>query len=176
MRGLTRVLVLGSCVAAGAVATAQIEVDRTLQRVNGVAIMTSDVREARVLKLVPEASGSDAAVLTALENRLLMLQEVSRVEADAPGSEAIAERRRAWVASWPPGTDLRALMARVGTTDQALDGWFRDDLLIGAYLNQRFGQQADAARASRIADWIAGLRRRANIKVQGSKGPKDPRS
>jgi len=42
-------------------------------------------------------------------------------------------------------------MARVGTSDQGLDGWFRDDLLIAAYLDQRFGAQADAARATRIA-------------------------
>jgi hypothetical protein len=149
--------------AAGVPLGAQVEVDRTLQRVYGTAITLSDVREARVLKLVPEAGSGDEAVQRALENRLLILHEVSRMPPPAPAPEAIAARRRAWSASWPAGTDLPAAMVRVGTTDQALDGWFRDDLLIAAYVDQRFGAQADAARAGRIMDWIAELRRRANL-------------
>jgi hypothetical protein len=145
-----------------AAAAAQVEVDRTLQRVYGTPIMASDVRQVRLLKLVPEA-GSDAAALTALENRLLILREVSRVAAPEPDREAIQARRGAWAAGWPPGTDLGALMARVGMTDQALDGWFRGDLQIAAYLDQRFGTPDAAGRASRLAEWITELRRRANI-------------
>jgi hypothetical protein len=44
-----------------------VEIDRTLQRIYGTAIMMSDVREARILKLVPEASAGDEAVQRALE-------------------------------------------------------------------------------------------------------------
>ena len=163
MRGPVIGVVSGVWVLAAVLGAQQVEVDRTLQRVNGVAIMASDVREARVLKLVGDASASDEAALTALENRLLMLHEVSRVTPAEPGRDTVAARRKAWAASWPPGTDLAALMARVGTTDQWLDGWFRADLQIAAYLDQRFGAQADAARASRIADWIAEMRKRANL-------------
>jgi hypothetical protein len=32
-------------------------------------------------------------------------------------------------------------------SDQSLTGWFRDDLYIETYLNQRFGQVADSRRA-----------------------------
>ena len=37
----------------------------------------------------------------------------------------------------------------------------RFDLRIEAYLNQRFA--ADDRRTQRVADWLAGLRRRADI-------------
>lgn len=164
MRGPVVGVVFGAWMLAGVAGAAQqVEVDRTLQRVNGTPIMASDVREARLLKLVPEAAAGDEAVQRALENRVLMLGEVSRTTPVVPGGDAIAARRRAWTASWPPGTDLPALMMRVGTTDQALDGWFRDELQIAAYLDQRFGVQADAARAARIAEWIAEMRKRANL-------------
>lgn len=163
MRRFTAVMAIACGLLSGAPGRAQVEVDRTLQHVYGTAIMLSDVREARVLKLVPEAAAGDDAVLTALENRLLILREVSRAAPAEPARDAIAGRRRAWAASWPPGTDLAATMVRVGTSDQALDGWFRNELLIAAYLDQRFGTQADAARAARVADWIADLRRRANL-------------
>jgi hypothetical protein len=163
MRALTLLIVLAGGIGMAARPAAQVEVDRTLQRVHGTAIMASDVREAKVLKLVPEAAAGDDAVQTALENRLLMLYEVGRATVAEPARDAIAARRRAWTSGWPPGTDLAAQMARVGTTDQALDGWFRDDLRIAAYLDQRFGPQADAARATRIGDWIASLRRAANL-------------
>ncbi len=163
MRNLTVGAMLVGWMLAGASGAAQVEIDRTLQRVYGTAIMFSDVREAILLKLLPEAGAGESAVLTALENRLLMLREVSRAASAEPDQGAIAARRRTWTASWPPGTDLPALMARAGTTDQALDGWFRDDLRMTTYVDQRFGVQADAARAGRIAEWVTELRRRANL-------------
>jgi hypothetical protein len=140
-----------------------IEIDRTLQHVYGTAIMASDIRQARLLKLLPEADASDAAILVALENRLLIVRELSRQPVVQPSAAAIAARRQAWASSWPAGTDLPALMARAGMTDPALDGWFRDELRISAYLDLRFGSQPDNARAQRMADWIAGLRRTANL-------------
>ena len=44
---MRRVLVARSLVLATPRAAQQVEIDRTLQRVNGTAIMTSDVRQAR---------------------------------------------------------------------------------------------------------------------------------
>jgi hypothetical protein len=125
--------------------------------------MLSDVREARLLKLVPEAGGNDDAILTALENRLLMLSEANRMPGAEPARDQIATRRQAWRATWPAGTDVPALMVSAGTTDQDLDGWFRDDLRIATYLDQRFGQAGDPMRAKRINDWLTELRRRANL-------------
>jgi hypothetical protein len=54
-------------------------------------------------------------------------------------------------------------MTRAGMTDQGLDGWFRDDLRIAAYVDLRFGLQPDDARAKRVDEWITDLRRRANL-------------
>ena len=164
MRKLTTHVVVGSLVAGATGAAAQqVELDKTLQRVLGTPIMQSDVREARLLKLVPEASGSDDAILTALENRLLMLSEATRIPGTEPARDLIAAKRQAWRATWPAGTDLAALMTSAGTTDQDLDGWFRDDLKIATYVDQRFGQQTDATRTKRISDWVVELRRRANL-------------
>ena len=142
-----------------AVTAGQVVLDRTVQRVYTSTIMSSDVRQAKLLKLVPDVS-SDDAVLTALENRLLMLREAGPGRGE-PDPKAIAERRQVWTASWPAGTDLPALMTRAGMTDQALDGWFRDELRIAQYLDQRFGQLPE--RAGRIATWLQGLRQRAYL-------------
>jgi hypothetical protein len=140
-----------------------VEIDRTLEHVYTTPIMASDVRQANLLRLLPDAGTSDDRILTAFENRLLLLREVAHQTAPQPSPAAIAARRQAWAASWPAGTDVPALMAKAGMTDQALDGWCRDDLRIAAYLDLRFGVAADQARAARLADWIAELRRRANL-------------
>jgi hypothetical protein len=172
MRRLMTYLMTGALLLTATGARAQqVEIDRTLQRVGGTPIMLSDVREARLLKLVPEAGGSDDAILTALENRLLMLSEASRMPANEPAPELIAARRQAWRATWPAGTDVPALMVSAGTTDQDLDGWFRDDLRIATYLDQRFGQAMDATRTKRVSDWLVELRRRANLIRRGGDPP-----
>ena len=164
MRRLMPYLMTGALVSIATGADAQqVEIDRTLQHVGATPIMLSDVREARLLKLVPEAGGTDDAILTALENRLLMLSEANRMPGAEPARDLIAARRQAWRATWPAGTDVPALMVSAGTTDQDLDGWFRDDLRIATYLDQRFGQQVDATRTKRISEWLIELRRRANL-------------
>lgn len=138
----------------------QVEVDRTLERVYGSVVMSSDVRQVRMLRLA-EGADSDAAAQTALENRLLILRELSRGNVAEPTADRIAEKREAWRRTWPPSTDIPALLAKAGMSAQALDGWFRDELRIAAYLAERFPQSA--GRAERIAGWISDLRRRANL-------------
>jgi hypothetical protein len=162
MRGLLiGALVMVAAAAAGR-AQQPIEIDRTLRRVYDTAIMASDVREARLLKLVPEAGAGDEAVQRALENRLLILHEMARAQPIDPGRDLVADRRQRWTSSWPAGTDLPALMTKCGTTQEALDGWFRTDLQITRFLTERFPQN-DAARDAKINDWIADLRKRANL-------------
>jgi hypothetical protein len=156
-------LSLSAVFVAHAAASAQVEVDRTVQHVYGVAIMASDIRQARLLNLVPGADQGDKAVQTALENRLLMLREISQAAPAEPTAEAIALRRQSWREAQPAGQDVADLMRRTGMTELALNGWFRDDLRIEAYLDQRFGQEHDASRAARVDTWLAGLRRRANL-------------
>ena len=141
--------------------SAQVELDRTLQRVYGTAITSSDVRRARTLKLAGDAQ-SDEDVLTSIENRLLILRELSRATAAEPDPTRISSRRKEWSAGWPPSTDLNALLSANGMSDQAMDGWCRDDVRIAMYMDQRFGA-ADAQREARIASWIKDLRQRANL-------------
>lgn len=160
MRAGLVALVVVACVSPAVAGQTTIELDRTLERVHGTPIMSSDVRQARLLRLLPESGADDRTIQTALENRLLILSEVARMRPPEPTAAAIAGRREAWVATWPNPGDLQTLMTRTGTSDQALSGWFRDELKISAYLDQRFGSQRDAKR---LADWIADLRRRANL-------------
>jgi len=141
----------------------QVEIDRTLQRIYGVVLMASDVRQARLLKLVPPSERGDAGIQTALENRLLVLHELSRVPLTPATDETVAARRKAWEATHQAGTDLPALMTRAGMSDKGLETWLRDDIRIEQYLDQRFGQLPDAQRTTRINDWIRSLRHRAGI-------------
>jgi hypothetical protein len=163
MRAATVLGVLALLVARPA--AAQVELDRTVQRVYGTAIMASDVRQARLLRLVPGAA-DDGAVLEAIENRLLQLREVSRGQVGEPEAGTVAARRAAWQAAWPAGTDVAALFVRAGMSDQALDGWFRDDLLIAAYVERRFGPADDPRRAERVDGWVRDLRQRAGLPVK----------
>ena len=155
------VSVTAVAVVAAVPAAAQVELDRTLQRVYGTAITASDVRRARTLKLAGNAQ-ADQDVLTAIENRLLILRELSRGPAAEPDAARVSARRQEWSSGWPPNTDLNALLSTHGMSDQALDGWCRDDVRIAMYMDQRFGA-ADAQREARIASWLKDLRQRANL-------------
>ena len=160
MRLAIGVLAVYATIAASA--QTPVEIDRTLQRVYGAAIMSSDLRQVRMLRLVMPVPENDAAAQTALENRMLILHEAARAALDEPAPAQIAARRQVWASSWPAGTDLPTLVERAGMSDRGLDGWFRDDLRTEAYLQQRFSQ-ADAKRDERIAEWIRDLRQRANL-------------
>jgi len=164
MQAITSALcvLLFAPVAFGTPARAQVEIDRTLVRVYGVPIMASDVRQARLMHLL---DGDDRAVQTALENRLLVLREVTRGGAQAPESDAVVARRRAWTQKLPGGFDQRASMARTGMTAGALEQWFADDVRIEDYLSRRFGQAGDPRRAERVNEWIRDLRRRAGLEL-----------
>jgi hypothetical protein len=159
MRVAALVLILSPAL----IAQTAVEIDKTVSRVYETAIMSSDVRQIRLLRLPDAAANSDREALLLLENRLLMLREAARGEVAEPTPDQIAARRKAWESSLAPGTDLPALLRRAGMSDRALDGWFRDDLLIQAHIQQRFGD-AEPRRAERVAAWITTLRLRANLK------------
>jgi hypothetical protein len=163
MRAIAAWLVLGSFAAAPSAAQQQVEIDRTLQRISGVVLMAADVRQARLLKLVPAGDRGDESIQTALENRLLVLRELSRVPLAPASDEAVAARRKTWEASFPAGTDLPALMTRAGMSDKALEAWLRDEIRIEEYIDQRFGQLREEQRATRTNEWIRALRHRAGL-------------
>jgi hypothetical protein len=147
-------------------------IDRIVSTVNGNIIRLSDIRQARMLKLVNTPDGSDAAIQRALEDRYLELAEVVRFPPPEPLAADVAARRRQWEAS--VGTsDIPALLTRAGMSSATLDGWLRDDIRIERYLDRRFASTPDRKEA--INAWLAGLRRRAGLKgldlVPGSRRP-----
>jgi hypothetical protein len=142
---------------------AQVEIDRILVRVNGHIITTSDVRQARALRLVDDVS-SEAAVQRALENRLLILGEMARAAPAAPPREAdVAARRTAWITSLGAGADVPGLLAKGGMSEAELQAWLTDDVRVAAYLQRQFGMLPGAERVRATDEWINRLRQRADL-------------
>lgn len=141
----------------------QQEIDRTLWSYNGAIITTSDVWQARQLRLVPGDATTDDQVLRALQNRQLMLLEIRRVPPPAPAAADIAAHRRDWESSFGAGADVRTLLTKAGMSEKACDGWLTDDLRIRAYLRERFGMLPESERATRTEEWLRGLRQRAGL-------------
>jgi hypothetical protein len=156
----TPVVLVGTAVAGAA--GQQAEIDRVLWSFNGAVITTTDVWQARQLKLVP-GSDSDEQILRALQNRQLILLELRRVPPAPPAAADVATRRREWEASLGAGADVRGLLAKAGMSEKACDGWITDDLRIRAYLRDRFGMLPEAERGARTEEWLRGLRQRAGL-------------
>ena len=140
-------------------AAAQTLLDGVLLKFGDDIVTRSDVRQARLLKLVRPDGEADEAYVAALVDRKLMLAELKRSPPAEPSPEAIDARRGQWLAKIGSGTNVPDLLARAGMTDALLRGWLRDDLRLQAYLDDRF-----AGRTTDIAAWITTLRQRAGIK------------
>ena len=148
-----------------AVSHAQV-LDRIVAVVDGAPITQSDVNAAMQLGIVTVAPSTDAVTATvdALVERSLILEEVERYAPPEPPDVEI-DRRVADIRA-RLGHRLTTVLAEVGLTDDQLRREMRDNLRIEAYLQQRFGPaQASDERAVMIRDWLAGLRRRANINI-----------
>ena len=157
------VTALASVGAARLLAEPQIELDRIVTAVNNRIITESDVRQARTLHLVDDVS-SDDAVRRALEERILVLGEMSRAPAVVVGDADVAARRAAWEARVGGGARAGTLVSEAGLSDAALDTWLRDDARIQAYLARQFSVVPDAERGRATAEWILRLRQRAGLK------------
>lgn len=140
---------------------AQATIDRILAVVNGDPITLSDVRAARILKLVP-ADATDVVVVETLVERRLVLTEMRRFQAPEPAPEVLAARRAEWTQR-VAGTEAEALAAAAGVSAGFVDRWLTDDLRREAYLQQRFAALDAGRRAEAIRLWIEGLRVRADI-------------
>jgi hypothetical protein len=120
--------------------------------VNGDVLTQLDVRAARRLRLLPSvASMDDDAVLTQLIERRLMLAEVARYTPAEPDSAQMAIHRRNWEETLPAGTNLPNLLESAGVRETMLTAWFRDDLRLSAYLDQRFTAVAQPTREQALA-------------------------
>jgi hypothetical protein len=156
-------MVLVAAAVSGVAGWQQSEIDRVLWNFNGTIITTSDVWQARQLKLVASDLDTDDKILRALQNRQLILMEVRRVPPPPPAAGEIESRRREWEATLGTGTDVRGVLSKAGMSEKACDTWIADDLRIRAYLRERFGMLPDAERGPRTDEWLRGLRQRAGL-------------
>ena len=142
-------------------------IDRVMAVVSGEPITLSDVNAAAILRLVtPESAQTDpvSAVLDRLIQRTLVLGEVDRYQPPEPAPEEIDRRYAAIVQRAGGDAALQHVFAVTGMTPDQLRRWLRDDLRIETYFNQRFGT-TDPSRGQMIAEWLRGLRRRADVTV-----------
>jgi hypothetical protein len=139
-------------------------IDRVLAVVNGGVITLSDVTAARDLGIVSAGNAADPvrAILSSLIDRTLELSEVDRYAPPEPTAEALARETQAVRARFPTQAAFDAALARAGMDPQRLRDVLRDNLRIRAYLDQRFVAAADR-RQQLVAEWLAGLRRRAEL-------------
>jgi hypothetical protein len=152
------------CFSSGSAAVdrAQAELDRIVARVNNRIITSSDVRQARLLQLVDDTSSEDST-RRALENRLLILGDLTRLSGLPPTTdEDLAARRRQWEAR--VGGQGAELLQKAGMTEKGLSAWLADDLRIQAYLQRQFGALPEAERARAADVWVARLRQRAGLR------------
>jgi len=143
--------------------TAAETLDRVLAVVAGELITLTDVRAATEFGFVTPPAGGDEtrAVLNALIDRELELAEVERYAPPEPSTADVDQGVAAVRARFPSDNAFTAALARAGVDAPHVRETVRDDLRIRAYLEQRFAMSD--RRQQVIADWISGLRRRADI-------------
>lgn len=174
-------------VAALNVARAEI-IDRVLAVVNGVMLTQTDVYGAMAFGLVDldgglgseargqgsgarsQESGASDPIQPALDQlieRELVLAEVNRYAPPEPSEAEVAARAAAVRARFPSPEAYQRALASTGYTDERVRAVARDAIRIETYLAQRFGVSVQPAdRRILIADWKAGLRRRADVTIQ----------
>jgi hypothetical protein len=159
-------VLLGVMAWAGAgVAAADEVIERVVAVVAGDIILLSDVRAAREFGLVEAGTGGDADrdALSRLIDRALMLAEVDRYAPPEPGEAAVDAALGEIRARSASREAFTAALARVGLEEMHLREIVRENLRIQAYLNQRFPADTPQGQRELIAEWLAGLRRRAEI-------------
>ena len=139
-------------------------IDRVLAVVAGDLITLSDVNAARELGLVTSSGGADPIrdVLSQLIDRELELVEVERYGQPEPTADAVDNEVQMVRARFATPQAYVAVLFRSGIDEQHLRGTLRENLRIHAYLDQRFANGAQP-RQQLIDEWLAGLRRRAEI-------------
>jgi len=139
-------------------------IDRVLAVVAGQLITLTDVRAAIDLRLQTTDGAADPvrAVLTKLIDRELILAEVDRYAPPEPTADAVNREVERVLARFESQEALEAALARSGIDEKHLRETLRQDLRMRAYLDQRF-TAADDRRQALVNDWLAGLRRRAEI-------------
>ncbi|MGH9313327.1 MAG: hypothetical protein ACRD1S_09025 [Vicinamibacterales bacterium] len=149
-------------------------IDRVLAVVNGVMLTQTDVYGAMAFGLVDLGGGQGSEApdpiqpaLDRLIERELVLAEVNRYAPPEPPEAEITARAAAVRARFPSPEAYQRALASTGYTDERVRAVARDAIRIDTYLAQRFGGSVQPAdRQILIADWKAGLRRRADVTIQ----------
>lgn len=163
-------------------------IDRVLAILPGQIITLSDVEAALELGLVDAPAGEDrvAGGLSAVIDRVLMLNEVRRVAPPEPSASAIDARLALIRQRFGAAGELSRLLAARGLDETVLRLYAADDLRLASYLDERFSaaaqptdeeiRQAGESARQRLTDdrrralvgaWTAELRRRADVTVVG---------
>jgi hypothetical protein len=139
-------------------------IDRVLAVVAGQMITLTDVTAARDLGLQTADRADDPirAILTRLIDRELVHAEVDRYAPPEPDAAAVDREVARVRTRFPSLQAFDATLARSGIDENHLRETVRQDLRVAAYLNQRFTAAGDR-RQQAIDDWMAGLRRRADV-------------
>lgn len=142
-------------------------IDRVLAVVGGEVITQSDVDGAMALGLVPAAGRKDqrGAALERLIERALMLTEARRYAPPEPDAASVEQGLQAIRQRFSAAAAWTQTLAMYGMDEARLREFVRDDLRIQAYLNERFASPEPERRNAMIADWLTGLRRRAEATV-----------
>lgn len=169
-------------------------IDRVLAVVGGEVITQSDVDGAMALGLVQVAGApfgaaraepfdstrpeivagrtvaqdrqdQRGAALERLIERALMLTEARRYAPPEPDATLIEQRLQAIRRRFSSAAAWTQTLATCGMDEARLREFVRDDLRIQAYLNERFASPELERRNAMIADWLTGLRRRAEVTV-----------
>jgi len=158
-RGFVLTLMTGSlCVSAETI-------DRVLAVVAGQIITLSDVTAASALGLQAPGNAADPvrAVLSKLIDRELVLAEVERYAPPEPPAGAVEREIDSIRARFPSAETFDEALARSGLDNTHLRERVRQDLRIRTYEDQRFAAADPSRRQTLIDEWIAGLRRRADV-------------
>src|SRR5262245_56559710 len=162
--GLQTALLIGAVALAPRPSSAE-TIDRVLAVVAGQIITLSDVVAARELGVQAPASSADPVrgMLATLIDRALVLSEVERYAPADPPPEAIDREIDLIRGRFASSDAFNEALARAGLDDRHLREMLRQDLRIRAYEDQRFAAADPTRRQTLIGDWIAGLRRRADV-------------
>ena len=161
-------------------------IDRVLAILPGQIITQTDVQAALDLGLVEAPEGSDriGIGLSAVIDRVLMLNEVRRVIPAEPSATAVDARVARIRQRFESPAALAHVLAARGIDEAILRIYAADDLRLASYLEERFSaasqptdeevRQAGDGSRQRLADerrrtlvgaWTSELRRRADVTV-----------
>ena len=138
-------------------------IDRILAVAGGEVITQSDVDGTIALGLMQGGQAQRDAVLERLIERALMLTEVRRYMPPEPAAAAVEQRLQAIRQRFSSTAAFSQALAMFGMDETRLREFIRDEFRLEAYLNERFASPEPERRNALIADWLAGLRRRAEV-------------